>query len=260
MSWFVNSRLCLLLLAGLLASVSCTRQMPLFLQTDRAFSSDSLRKRAIKASEDYRITLGTKLMLQVFANKGELIIDPNFELISEIKQDVYSAPREQEYMVRADGKIRFPLIGAIKVAGKTVYQLEQDLQSHYNAYYHDSYVRVKVTNLRMVVLRGEEGHVVPLTQGHMHVLEVMALSGGFKGVGQASPLLLLRGDLQSPEVYEIDLSRIAHMRASMLMVQPGDVLYVPPVGPTVWRHITDFGPIIGVLTSILSVIVLMRTL
>ena len=98
--------------------------------------------------------------------------------------------------------------------------------------------------------------VLPLENENTNLLEVLALAGGLNKDSKAHNIRLLRGDLNDPEVYLIDLSTVEGMKQSLVPVQPGDVIYVEPVRRVVSESLKDITPVLSILTSTLTLIIL----
>jgi polysaccharide export outer membrane protein len=112
----------------------------------------------------------------------------------------------------------------------------------------------------VVVLGAGGGAVIPLQNENTNLIEVLALYGGLEAGAKADKIRLLRGDLNNPFVYKIDLSTVAGMQSSIIQIEPGDIIYIEP-----WRRpwlegFKDFSPILGLTTSALTLIVVIQNL
>jgi len=60
------------------------------------------------------------------------------------------------------------------------------------------------------------------------VVEAIALGGGFKISAQRSQVVIVRGDLRSPQIYEIDLLAMLEGKSfERFPLQKGDIVYIP---------------------------------
>ena len=221
---------------------------------------DSLHYTINRLHRDYIIVPGNKLSVDVFANKGELIIDPNFELLRKLRRDIYVDIREKDYTVLANGMLRLPVIDLVEASGKTLFELEQELQALYNVYYNNVYVRLELINARMVVLRPDKGFIVPIDRGSMHILEAIAQAGGTAGINTKQPLTLLRRELHTIHVYKINLAHSEYLKDNVLFVQPDDVLYIPPQRRTFAEFTSTVLPILTNLSTFITTFLLFRAL
>ena len=209
--------------------------------------------------KNYIIQPNDLLELSVYTNKGERIIDPNYELQMQQGQ-MRREDSQQEFLVLDDGTVKFPMIGEVKISGTKLNDAERYLEKKYNEFYKDSYVRLKYLNKRVIVLGAPGGLVVPLTSENISVIEVVALAGGIDESGKAHNLRLIRGDLHQPEVFMIDLSTIHGVRISMMDALPGDIIYIEPTRKIATEAARDFMTIFSIFVNAVTLAVLIYTL
>ena len=130
----------------------------------------------------------------------------------------------------------------------------------YSTYYENPFVNLQVVNRRVVVLGALGGQVIPLSYEDMTVIEVLALSGGLDNFSKANNIRLIRGDLDDPQVQVMDLSTIQGMREAQLLVQPNDIIYVEPIRRVVTESVRDVAPVVALLTSMITLLVLVISL
>ena len=253
----------LITLFGVLFLVSCKAyKQDLLFQLNDNFNEENLSKPIAQASENYVLRKGDYFEFRVYTNDGERIIDPDFELRqlqgggggNQQNQNLNISP----YLITEDGFVFLPMVGSVELEGKVVVEAEKFLASLYNDFYSSCYVRITVINRRVIVLKANSGQVIPLANENMTIAEILALSGGINFGSKASTIKLIRGDLSNPQVYMIDLSTIDAMRASVIGVQPGDIIYIEP-----WRRpwlegLRDISSIVGLTTGLLTFILFLQ--
>lgn len=209
--------------------------------------------------KNYIIQPNDLLELRVHTNKGERIIDPNYEL--QMQQGQVRRETEQpEFRVLEDGTVKFPMIGQVKISGLKLNDAETYLQKKYDQFYKDSFVRLNYLNKRVIVLGAPGGMAIPLASENISVIEVVALAGGIDQNGKAHNLRLIRGDLHQPEVFLIDLSTIHGMRMSMMDALPGDIIYIEPMRKIATEAARDFMTIFSIFVNAVTLAVLIYTL
>lgn len=223
---------------------------------DDKFSKEDLSEVTDKIESNYVLRPNDILLLDVFTNKGERLIDPNFELIQQANAQAQQQRDVFQYVIQADGTAVFPLIGQFKVEGMTLIEAELAIAEEFKNVYIDPFVKLRISNRRVFVLGAPGGNVIPLANENMHVIEVLALAEGIELGAKSQNIKLIRGDL----VYEIDLSTISGMQSSNLSVEPGDIIYVEP-----WRRpwletFRDVSPALSLAASILTLIVVIQNL
>ncbi len=211
------------------------------------------------AEKNYIIQPNDKLELKVYTNKGERIIDPNYEL----RRQQSANQREEyqpEFLILDDGSIKFPMIGNVKIGGMKLNEAEKYLEKKYNQFYKGSYVSLKYLNKRVIVLGATGGQVIPLENENTSVIEVVALAGGIDESGKAHNLRLIRGDLHNPQIFLIDLSTMEGVRNSMIDAMPGDIIYIEPNRKIVTEGARDFMTVFAIFVNAITLIALIASL
>ena len=242
------------MLSFLIVLQACkTYKQDIMFETAEDYDSGNLLSAIDRAEKNYVIQVNDLLRLELFTNKGERIIDPNFELgIGQVGNQNLINQQDFGYLVQVDGQIKVPILNLVALEGLTIQQAESKLEELYNSYYKDSFVRLSYLNKRVIVLGAPGGQVVPLPNENMSLVEVIALSGGVDQDGRVNNVRLIRGDLNNPEVFLVDLSTVEGMQASILNVEPGDIIYIEPRRRVFIEVLRDVTPILSLVTSLLT--------
>ena len=249
------------MILGGATSCSIYRNRILF-SSDQGAPAGALEMAVAEATRNYTIQANDYLEVDVSTNRGEILIDPNYEIIKEIgvtgqSQTLREKPR---YLVRANGEATLPVVGNVALAGFTLYQADSILANRYATLYEEPYVITRYINKRVIVLGTAVGQVIPLQNENTNLIEVLALAGGITNQARTDNIRLIRGNLNNPEVQIIDLSTLQGMRAASLKVQSGDIIYVQPVQRVVAEAIRDISPILSLVTSVVTLVVLINRL
>lgn len=203
------------------------------------------------AERNYVIQKNDYLQLEVYTNKGERLIDPDLELTKDVNNQNLNSKPVPNYLVDINGVAKFPMIGEIKVEGLTIRLAEEILQKTYESYYKDSFVILKYVNKRVIVLGAPGGQVIPLVNENVHLVEVLALAKGIDNLAMAQNVRVLRGD----HVLVADLSTIDGYLKNNILIEHGDIVYVEPIRRPVSEAFRDFLPVLTVITSLTTLIV-----
>lgn len=238
-----------------------TYKQDIMFRTGEGYESSDLRSAIDKAEKNYLIQVNDRVTLDVFTNKGERIIDPNFELgIGAGANQNLRNQQDFDYLIQVDGQVKLPILGLVELEGLTIQQAEEKLEKLYDQFYKDSYVKLTYSNKRVVVLGATGGQVVLLPNENMSLVEVVALAGGVSQDAKVDDIRLIRGELENPEVYVIDLSTIGGMQASILNVEPGDVIYIEPRRRVFFEALRDVTPILSLIASLLTLALVIENL
>ena len=216
-----------------------------------------LKLSVAEAEKNYRIQPNDYISVELFDNKAERAIDINIYKPSDQNgagQKSIAQGGAAKYLIRDNGLVKLPLVGDIFLKGFTLHQADSVLELAFNQFYEKSFVTTKFANKRVVVL-GTITQVVPLNNEKMTVIEVIAMAGGISNSAKAQKIRLLRGDLnKDPQVFLIDLSTVQGMAESQLYVESNDIIYIEPVRKILIESISDIYPLIGITTSVISLL------
>jgi polysaccharide export outer membrane protein len=234
------------LTAGLFFSCGSYRQNIMF----QVPEGEALKESLDAAEKNYTIQKNDYLELEVLTNKGEKIIDPEFSQVTG-QTNQNTGPVKPLYLVDENGIIKFPMIGEIKLEGLTLRKGEEVLQDAYSKFYSDSYVILKYTNKRVIVLGAPGGQVIPLANENMRLVEVLALAKGVANDAKAQNIRVLRGD----QVFVADLSTFDGYVKNNIVIRPGDVVYVEPIRKPFTEGVREYGPILSIITTLTTLVV-----
>jgi polysaccharide export outer membrane protein len=155
--------------------------------------------------------------------------------IDELKKAITTAARGQSKIapVSPDGRISFPVIGAMQVQGFTVAQVEKMI--------NESYAK-QVRNLNCTLILLEIHHPKLYVLGEVerpgaydigsvpNVLNALTLAGGFKKSGELEEIAVFRNEgLERPISFKVDIKTALRAGISLtnIKLKPGDIIYVP---------------------------------
>lgn len=210
----------------------------------------------LSPEEAYRIAPDDKITFTMYAEDGKRIVD----LMSGIGFEGGNARMGQggdiEYLVRPDGMVELPIIGAVKLDGLSVVEGQDKIEELFASKYKNPFVQLSVTNRRVIVFPGTGGsaQVVPIVNNNTTLMEAIASAGGITERGKASEIKVIRKTSSGRKVYLIDLSTLSGLKYTDMVVQSGDYIYVEPTKQLSREVIKEAAPIISLITSTLVVI------
>ncbi len=250
--------LVILLFSSLLYSCKIYKSNIMF-KTKYEYVADSMQKANADPDKNFIIANNDYVSIKVYTNKGERLIDPDFEL-SKTSSVNNITTEDIRYLVRQNGKVFFPMVGDVKLAGYTLREADSLLSREYSKYYFDVFVHTKIANKRVVVLGALGGKVIPLIDDNISVIEVIALYGGIPNDARAENIRLIRGDLKKPDVRIINLRTIEGMKEASLEVEPNDIIYIEPVRRNLPQVLQDIFPVLSLITSVITTVLLIANL
>lgn len=215
---------------------------------------EALQQVAERTEKSYVVQKNDQLQVDIYTNKGERIIDPDLRLAETIPAQSMTTRPVVTYQVDHNGVVKLPMIGEMQVEGLTIRALEEILQEEYAKFYASPLAIVKYLNKRVIVLGAPGGQVIPLLNESMELAEILALAKGIDINGKAHNMRVVRGN----DVYLVDFSTIEGFRKGNMIMEPGDIVYVEPVRKPVSEAVRDYGPLLSILASVVTLIVVLN--
>jgi polysaccharide biosynthesis/export protein len=134
------------------------------------------------------------------------------------------------YLVSQGGTVYLPLIGETSLQGMTTAEASKALTEKYGRYLRHPFVTVNILNQRVYVL-GEvrSPGMIPVLNETMTIFEAIARSGDFTDYAKRNDIMIIRGNINdNPQIRLIDMSHLASLKVSNLILEPDDIVYVQP--------------------------------
>lgn len=174
-----------------------------------------------------------------------------------------SAYKIQSYLVAQDGTIVFPILGTLKVAGKTTGELQTMLVTmlDQNGYIKDANVNVRVINSKVTVL-GEVRNpgTYSFDEQNISLNQAIGYAGDLTINGQRKDVLLIRENNGTRTSVKLDLTSADWFTSPFYYVKQNDVIVVNPNGAKVMTsgYLGNIGTVVGVLSFIATLFLLLR--
>ncbi|MDN4166821.1 polysaccharide biosynthesis/export family protein [Cytophagales bacterium LB-30] len=248
-------------LALLLAFSGCKvyRQNIMF-KTKANRLPEGLSQLSQHAERNYILQPFDRITVQVYTNKGERLIDPDFELMEGINPNMMNNRQNSEYFLDENGMANIPMLGFVNLKGLRLDQADSLFQQEYQQFYNEPFVITRIASKRVTVLGGTTSQVIPFQNENMNLIEAIALAGGMPANGKAQNVRLIRGPLDNPQVFVIDLSTIEGMVSTQQPLQAGDIIYIEPVRRVLPETIRDIAPLVGLITNVITLVVVLQNL
>lgn len=195
---------------------------------------------------EYVINLYDKLDVRVYTNNGLQLINTE-----QSNAAIQNNNTTVGYLVESDSTVKLPTIGRVKLAGLTIAATETMLEDMYKQYYQQPFVRVNVTNRRVIIFRSgsNSGSVLSINNEKFTLIEALAQAGGIDDLSKAYRIKVLRGDLRNPKVYLYDISSIEDVKKSNLVLQSNDIIYVERRPRYINRTLTEIMPYVSLFNT-----------
>lgn len=161
-------------------------------------------------------------------------------------------------LVDDQGEIPFPVVGKVKVAGKTIFEAQVFLQEISNKYLQSPIVKVRLLNYRVNFL-GEINKSGPvlLTNNRVSILEAVGIAGGFTDLADRANVKLIRQNGSDTEVIYLDFLKEDILKSPYFYVQQNDLIIVPALKQRPFRNY--FGNNFAIILSGITLLFLIYT-
>jgi polysaccharide export outer membrane protein len=164
--------------------------------------------------------------------------------------------------IDTSGKVMFPLIGDIQVAGKSIFTLRDELKERYSVYLVNPQIIVTVTAIsskKFLVLGEVNSPGVFTIDTDLTIIEAIARAGGMTQYAKENKVIVIRRGKEKPELLSFCFNDVWGKGdvTRDVTVRPGDIVYASTKTIVdVGRFMQYIGQIISPIVSLESGIVL----
>lgn len=138
----------------------------------------------------------------------------------------------RKVIIRPDGKFSFPLTGDINAAGRTVVEIQADIERLLKKYIPEPVVTVSVTTLggnQIYVIGQVNKPGAYMMNPQLNVLQALTVAGGATAYAALNDILILRGTGQKQQKMSFHYGDVSKGRAleQNILLEAGDVVVVP---------------------------------
>ena len=249
----------ILAVAALLSLASCGSYKKLTYLQDM----EVLTTYDVKEQPNVLIGVNDKLRIVVTCQEPTLAAPFNlstgvFSVNPETGESVtkLSSEAESGYVVDKNGYIDFPVIGLVKAEGLTLEGLREDLIDKIieTKYIKDPIVLVEFMNFQFTVLGEANPGNYNVPNGHINILEALALAGDLKPSAKRDDVWVIRTENGQRMVYSVDMRSKDLFESPAFNIQQNDIIYVKPLKSVKDADATKRSSVITTVISALSTV------
>lgn len=222
------------------------------MRTDMGYQFDT----AEENQNEYVINVYDKLDIRVYPNNGVQLVDGSANVSNNNNSNITG------YLVESDSTVKLPILGRVNLVGMTVPDAEAMLESRYQQYYQEPFVKLSIMNRRVVLFKAgsTSGTILSINNEKFTLIEALAQAGGLSDMSKAYRIKILRGDIKNPKVYLYNISTLEEIRNSNLVLQSNDIIFVETRPKYVKRVLSEITPYISLVNTVLLVYMMTKDL
>ena len=204
---------------------------------------------AMKAPE-LKLQPGDEVMIQVRSTNPELAAPFNAGAgMSTVENAATSST--VKYLIDPKGFIDFPVIGTIKIEGKTLKEVKEMIASSIieMGYIKEPIVDVSMGNFAITVLNETGGSILQAGNGPINLLQVVAQSGTGGQLVKIKDVMVIRTEDGVRKAYSVNLQKKDLFDSPAYYLQQNDIVYFKPKGQ---RESQPFRTFISALSPIFT--------
>ncbi len=212
-----------------------------------------------KNRPEYRIQTRDIMYIKIYSLNEEMSSLIN-QTIGSYQQNLFQNETSlfiNGYAVSDSGNIEIPILGRIKIAGKTMDEAITAIRQRADKYLKDATVIVKLISFKISVI-GEVNR--PGTYNNFNnqltVLEAISMAGDITDYGNRKHVLVLRPTADGTRSFRLDLTNKNILISDGFFLLPNDIVYVEPIKSKTFR--LNIPTITLVFTSITTLILVLN--
>ncbi|RDK87338.1 polysaccharide biosynthesis/export family protein [Marinirhabdus gelatinilytica] len=169
-------------------------------------------------------------------------------------------PLLEGYLVNPEGYVQFPVLGKIKLSGKTRAEAIGDLTKRISEYVKDAVVDVRIMNFKITVLGAVNNpSVFTIGDERVSIPQALGLAGDLSQDGRRENIMIIRQEDGKQKVTRVDLTQTDFFKSPYYFLKQNDIIYVEPSLKGVKKSgfIPDVPALLSLVTIVLSTVILL---
>lgn len=207
---------------------------------------------------EYRINSGDRFYIQVSDPMSSISLG-SFTNAAQNQQQlgnlIQQMPSVHDYVVNEKGNIDYPLIGEINAAGKTIYELRDEVYEKCKGFISNPSVKLFMTNYNVTVL-GEvnaPGFYQLITDSPTF-FDAIGLAGNLTDFARRNEIKLIRTTNDTITVHYLDVMSADFIQTPYYYVRPNDVIHIAPLKVKKYSSDNALPLVLSILTTIITVV------
>lgn len=133
------------------------------------------------------------------------------------------------YLVDEKGEIHLPILGKIKVSGKTRTEVVDTIEMLLEGYLKSPTVQIQIQNFKVTVLGDVKNPgTFKIPNERITLIEAIGLAGDMRMSGVRTNVLVIRDSCGTKQEFRVDLTKKDFFSSPVYYLKQNDVVYVEP--------------------------------
>ncbi|MDP4239618.1 MAG: polysaccharide biosynthesis/export family protein [Bacteroidota bacterium] len=182
---------------------------------------------------DYRLKEGDRLFVQVYSMDEKTNVLFNGAGNSSAQMMAGSGSNDNldliTYVIQANGSIQFPLVGEVKLMGKTIREAKEILEEAIKPILKVNSVDVRMVSRSFSIIGAGKSGRFPFPREKVNVYQALALAGDLGFYADRSKVKILRVTGKGNEIKTFDIRSKDIINSEFYYLEPDDVIFLQPM-------------------------------
>jgi len=202
---------------------------------------------------DYRLKEGDRIFVQVYSMDEKTNVLFNGSGNSSAQMMSGSGSNDNldlfTYIVQTNGNIQFPIIGEIKVVGKTIRETKTILEEAIRPILKINSVDVRMVGRSFSIIGSGKSGRFPFPREKVNIYQALALAGDFGTYADRSKIRILRVSGKGNEIKTFDVRSKDIINSEFYYLEPDDVIFLQPMSEQFFGVSTFWMAVSTIVTS-----------
>ncbi len=185
--------------------------------------------------QEYRLRKGDKLFIQVYSIDDKTNAIFNVSGGQGMQMQVMSGSSSLDnldlytYMVQPNGCVQLPIIGDVKVLGKTIREAKHQLEESIQPLLKLNSVDVRMVGRSFSIIGSGKSGRFQFPREKVNIYQALAMTGDLGTFADRSKIRILRETESGTKIKTFDLRSIDIMQSEFYYLEPNDVIFIQPL-------------------------------
>jgi polysaccharide export outer membrane protein len=204
--------------------------------------------------EEYKLKTDDRLFIQVYSMDDKTnglfngTNNSNMQVFSSSvggsNLDLYT------YIIMGDGTIHFPIVGDIKVAGKTVRETKGVIENAIRPILNINSVDVRLVGRTFSIIGAGKSGKYTFPKEKVNIYQALAMAGDLGFYADRSKIRILRETPNGNIIKTFDLRSVDIINSEYYYLEPNDVIFIQPLTQQFFGVSTLWAAISTVITTV----------